>query len=427
MKTITTLTAATLLAFVGVGLASAATTTIHVTGSTAYRASAITAICNVLNAQGAGGVTAAYSGSSLTGANQSIIFGPTISGNQTIVEASFSGSVGGLQTLTGGSATAITTFPSAATYSGSATAVTLGGGNTAASGGFSISGTPTFEVATVPDLALSDVFKASTPYNLSTVTQTTVGIVPFKWLVNGSAPASLANITSQVARQLFPNGSIPLAFFTGLNADESSTIIALGRDNDSGTRLTAFAETGVGVSTVVNQSYPLNSSNQVVGNSVGGVQSVGPITSTEIVPQSTVNGSTLVAGNGGYSSGGNLAFALGSTDSVASTYFVTYLGTSDAKTAENLNTSTPVAVAARELSFNGVPFSNTAIEEGQYTFWGYEHLDNLTSASASVKSFVTSLKNQLNSGDDEVSANGITINAMNVARSSDGGTVSPLY
>ena len=422
MKTFKTLTAVALLALSGASLASAVT--IHITGSTAYRASTITAIANVLNAQGSGGVTAAYSGSSLTGANQSILFGP---GGTTIVEASFSGSVGGLQTLTGGSATAITSFPSASTYASSATAVTLGGGNTAASGGFSISGTVTTEPATVPDLALSDVYKASTPYNLSTVTQTTVGIVPFKWLVNGSAPSTLTNMTSQIARQLFVNGSIPLAFFTGLNADETKSILAVGRDNDSGTRLTAFAETGVGASTVVNQSYPLNSSSQVVGNSISGVQSVGPITSTEIVPVSTVNGSTIAAGNGGYSSGGNLAFALGATDSIANTYFVTYLGTSDALTAENLNSKAPVAVAARELTFNGIPFSNTAIEEGQYTFWGYEHLDNLTSASTTVKSFVTSLKNQLNSGDDEASANGITISAMNVARTSDGGTVGPSY
>lgn len=423
MKLSKSLALAALFAISGATLASATTTEIYITGSTAYRGSVVTAIANVLHLQGGSGVvTAAYVGSSVTGANQSIIFGPVVGGNQTVVNCSWSGSVGGLQTLTA-STPLITNYMDLATYSSSATALTLGGGATAATGGLAVTG-PTLEAATKPDVAMSDVFKRSTPYNLGTVTENTVGIVPFKFVASVGAPAGLTNMTPQLAQSLFKGGTTPLALFTGNSADETTTVYALGRDNDSGTRLTAFAETGVGVFTVVAQYYPYDSSANASANTTTGVVGLSgsgsTINAVNIVPASTVNGTPLVAGNGGYASGGNLATAMKAANAITpAAYFVTYLGFSDAASA--------LSGGAKELTYNGVPFSVTAIEEGQYTFWGYEHLDYLTSLATAKKTFATSVKTQLVGGDDQLSGALVTSAAMRVSRSSDGALVSPLY
>jgi hypothetical protein len=424
MLKIKSLALATVLGLTAISAASAQTYTIHVTGSTAYRNATVSAICEVLynQAPGPSPVSAAYSGSSLVGSSYSVIYGPTVAGVNYIVECSFSGSVGGLQTLTG-AGSPIATFPSASAYASSALPVSgLDNVGTAVGGGYSISGTVTDDAAVAPDLTLSDVYKASTPYNLSSIKETTVGVVPFKFIVGNGAPARLSNMTNQIARYLFTVGTISLASFTGNASDMSSTVVAIGRDNDSGTRLTAFAETGVGVATTVNQQYPLNAA----GNPVGISSAVGPITSYEQVPQSTVNGFTLAPGNGGYSSGGNLATALGSATTESSfanpTYFVSYLGYSDSVTAEG--TSTP----ATELTYDGVAFSPAAIENGSYTYWGYEHLDYLSTinnGTSIVAKFVTALKNDLNAGDDKISADGINALSMIASRSTDGGTVIP--
>ena len=92
------------------------------------------------------------------------------------------------------------------------------------------------------------------------LTATVVGVVPFKFVCQTGAPAGLTNMTPLVAQNLWANGSLPLSLFDGNQADLATTIYAIGRNADSGTRQTAFAETAIGVQTQVTQYEPTNSS-----------------------------------------------------------------------------------------------------------------------------------------------------------------------
>jgi len=101
------------------------------------------------------------------------------------------------------------------------------------------------------------------------------------------------------------------------------------------------------------------------------------------------------SGHSGYNGGGDVAAIIGTPNPVtyssfssvpvsaqpsgvsgsSQIYFVGYLGTSDAATA--------VTDGGRALSYNGVAYSAAAVEDGQYGFWGYEHMYYLTSATGS--------------------------------------------
>jgi len=72
------------------------------------------------------------------------------------------------------------------------------------------------------------------------------------------------------------------------------------------------------------------------------------------------------------------------------------------------------------LAWNGVTYSATAVREGQYTFWGYEHL-NYRSGYAS-SSIADQLANQIKTADATVS--GIALSTMNVGRPVEGGPVT---
>ncbi len=90
-----------------------------------------------------------------------------------------------------------------------------------------------------------------------------VGIVQFKWCAGRNIPAGLTNMTAQLARDLYGSGKAALALWTGLSTDHGTKIYAVGRDFDSGTRLTTFAETGVGAKAVVKQYFPEDGSGNV--------------------------------------------------------------------------------------------------------------------------------------------------------------------
>src|SRR4051794_235126 len=74
-------------------LAQAQTTTVYLTGSTAFRSAVHTALSKRLT-----NVTFGYVGSSFTGASQAIFEGDIPAGH-VIVKTSWSGSVGGIQTV----------------------------------------------------------------------------------------------------------------------------------------------------------------------------------------------------------------------------------------------------------------------------------------------------------------------------------------
>ena len=139
------------------------------------------------------------------------------------------------------------------------------------------------------------------------------------------------------------------------------------------------------------------------------------MTSYSVYPADTVNGILYAAGRAGYSSGGTLAGVMGATTTATTGYSVTYLSTGDAGTA--------ITAGAKELTYNGFLYSSTAVTEGQYTFWGYEHL-MYRPALAGVKLSVigTTLNNQLTTTDAAV-----LLSSMNVSRQVDGSTVGQNY
>jgi hypothetical protein len=406
MKTFKILLAAVICATC-TSLASAQTT-IRLTGSTAYRANTHAAITHILNA----GFTFAFSGANL-GGSQYAVFHGTSGGNSVTIKTSWTGSEGGIQTVSHQDNVLFYADSVAGTVGGQANVGTPSGGNSASE---------------VPDVAMSDTFQSSSQFfglfrgqnypTLSESPNSPVGVVPFKFVVAktsaGGPPVGLTNLTSQLAKALFGSGQMALSLFTGNNADETFTVFATGRDPDSGTRLTALAETGVGAVATVKQYQPQNAGNAVITTSGGTIDHFAPW------PASVVNGIPVSTFNGGYASGGQLAAAMGN-NTPASTTVVTYLGTNDAN-------GTAIPAGAVELSYNGVTLGGnsatdyntvTALTEGKYTFWGYEHLYYRNGTGGVVKTVADAVANQLKTTDAVV-----LISSMKVSRTTDGGKVT---
>ena len=332
------------------GLASAQTK-IYVTGSTAFRASAINEITNLLNANG-GFTGEASDNATFTSANAVTFTAGKINGTAVTIKTSWSGSGSGIQTVAGAPNFTVGFLPDGATGTANPDPRT----------------TTNPREAAVPDVCLSDVFQGTTLFNgtfsgvnYATLTDNTVGVVAFTFAGSLNFPTG-QTMTPQIAQTLFPGGLVPLSEFTGSSGDDNTGVIATGRDADSGTRLTTVAETNVGVNTSLRQYQPTVSS--------------GTITSLALYPAKPINGINYPAGDGGESSGSSLraylpdAVTAAAAQKVDSTltggYLVTYLGVSDFNAVSGSG--------AVPLKYSGVAESQTAIEEGSYTFWGYEHL-----------------------------------------------------
>jgi hypothetical protein len=227
-----------------------------------------------------------------------------------------------------------------------------------------------------------------------------------------AAASPITNINPQIAQALWSNGSASLAQFTGNAADAAIKVYATGRDPDSGTRLTTFAETGIGVDATVTQYKPVVSGSR--------------ITALAPYPAQTVNGILFTEGNGGESSGGTLAnyFPL-TTESVsvngrpaAPCYLITYVGTGDAPAAVN--------AGAQELTYNGVAFSDAAVKEGRYTFWCYQHVlypqTWNSAAGGSLEARKKAVADAMAERIRTVTAP-FKLNEMNCSRTADGGVV----
>ncbi len=376
--------------------AASAQTRLYVTGSTAYRTATHNGIVGMMDASPA--PITSYNGSTYTSATVATITGK-IGGADVIVKTSWSGSVGGVLTVAG-------SLPVRFLPDGTP----AGGGqiNVAASGNTDPADT------TIPDVAMSDTYQSSTPFvsgSYVTLTDTLVGVVPFKWVANDGAPAGLNNMTPQLAQSLYNVGAMSLALFTGNNADQDKLVYAAGRDPDSGTRLTAYAESGIGVAATVLQFKPVAGTNSVAS---GLHPNVDEVDRYDIYPTQTINGITYPEGQGGEASGSTLANLMRLAATADTGYAVTYSSTGDANTA--------IAGGAKELTWNGVTYSTTALYEGQYTFWGYEHLMYRPSIPAAKKSVADALANRIKTTDAT-----IKLSDMKVTRAGDGGLVTQDY
>lgn len=385
-----------------------AQTKIYITGSTAFRSATTNAIDAVLS----GTVTKASDNATFTSANAVTWTGGNIGGTPVTIKASWSGSGAGIQTVAGAPTFTVRFLPDGATGTSNPDPRQSGNPNEAA----------------VPDICMSDVYQAATPFNgtfngvtYANLTDNVVGVVTFVFAASknfpigtGAGTSSSYSMTPQLAQVLFPGGLIPLSMITGSAGDHDIGVIATGRDFDSGTRLTAMAETGVGVSTLLTQYKP--------------TVSAGAVTDLTLYPRTTINGvDTQVAGNSGESSGSTLRAFLNNTVNASAAqqvdgtltggFLMTYLGVGDYNS---------VSANAVKMKYNGVDFSQLAVQEGQYTFWGYQHLDYKNTLSGVKLTFATNLKNNILSSTSATLNPNVALNDMKVQRFADGGPVSSL-
>ncbi len=361
------------------GLASqASAVTIDIVGSTAGRGGVYSNVLSLLG--GASAVTSAASGSTLTGSNQAIIHG-TYNGTPMIIRLNFTGSAAGIDQVT--NQVPVAFFKETIGTSGNTTGVAHSGNNIETS---------------APEIGYSDVFQSTTAFKTPLLTvEDEVAVIPFKFYKHSQSDAGLTNVTSQALRYLYgSSGSAPLSMFTGLAADAGKTVYATGRDALSGTRITTFAE---------------------INTSQGAVSQYQPTTSaTDGTGVITALGGTT---SSGFGSGSNVSNVLNSTYSDTNAIIIGYVGGSDWVTAAN--TGNPNF--AGELSFNGVAYTEEALKEGRYTFWGYLHQFHKGLTSTSLTFY-----NALRDGITATPGGGglIRVSEMHAVRGGDGYPVTPI-
>ena len=358
---------------------ASAQTIVRIVGSTAYRTQMNTALRNLIN--GTAGAGYGYVGTNQNSANQAIYKG-TVSSQSVIYLTSLAGSTGGIQ-LVANNTTLTSNFllPSATTSVGGTASLAAG------------------TDAQPADCSMADTTQAATQFTSPTLSATKVGVIAFQWVANKGAPAGLNNVTPQLARALYSSGTLSMALFTGVGADDATTVYAVGRDFDSGTRSATFAEMGISNVDPVNQ-YQVTASG-------------GAITGKILWPAYTLLGLPVVEGNGGYSSGGTLATVMTNTSPAGEAY-IGYMGTADAATA--------VTGGGRALTFNGVPYSLQAVQEGSYAFWNYEYVCYRTTLTGAKKTLADALANRIKNFDAA-----IPLTSMRVVRQNDGGVITQDY
>jgi hypothetical protein len=422
-------------AMVAAGIISqaSAVNVVYLTGSTAFRSTAFTSL-NSGAGPAAGGVfdaapsyQAERGGSANNKANFMVFLG-NISGTPTYIDCSWNGSEAGI-----GSVAGVTVDNDGAPLFG-APAVWLKADGSVASGYLAANPTTTeLENGGTPshngDIALADTSQASSAPSTRNVPLThlgVVGVVTFTYVKNNNSASGasaaktawtdLLNVTKPVLLNEFASPQ-SADNFTGVAADSTTTVYMVGRNKGSGTRANVLNDCTYGVDTLVNQF--------AIGQSPdGGIAANAPdgVTLT-LWPATDANGGL----DNGYESGGSVAKSLSTPGSTSQTdpfnsnagwIAIGYAGTSDA-------TSSGLTVAGNWLTEDGVLESNGAIEQGQYSYWGYENLYGANGLGgfklADGNQLLTALHFQLTALGG-VPANhdaGIALGFMNASKSTD--------
>lgn len=423
--------------------AAQADTVIHLTGSTAFRKATVNAIVAIMG--GSANVKSAYdTGSSgtdnLTGSNHVVIQGSIASvpaAGVVTVKCSWAGSVGGIKTVVQN--LDVTTWMSISHLGATGTS------NAVASGSVSYAlDSATFAGETAKaDVTMSDSAQASTGFNTVSLTETQVGVVPFEWVACNGSPSSIDNITPLLAQAVISGGA-PLSQFSGVSTD-TTPVYALGRDFDSGTRLSCLSETGIGVFGGVQHIQPtFNGTAGASGSSINTIK---------LWQAETVLNQAFTVGNSGYSSGGLLADALATPGASAANtttgvpgaqqvlfgpgWLIGYLGRSDA--ARACKTSVIATNNAHRVKFNGVQsylgtntinsdgtpaggYNDIAIREGQYQCWEYEYLTYRSTFASNGQSVANAIAARIIS--TNASDNGLLLSSMNVSKPVEGGLIT---
>ena len=349
----------TLLTAASMLSAASAQTVVDIGGSTAGRSGVHARILGLLT-----NCTYAYDGTSSAAAASSAIYHGTYGGNAYIIRTFWAGSVNGIEDVRNGTQQIKLIDKSILG--------TSGGSNTNPATYAAASAETAFEIG------FSDVF-ASTIGQTATTVEDEVGVITFKWYANNGS-TGITNITPSMVRTLYSASELPKSVFTG-NSSDTTTVFPIGRNSDSGTRATAMAESGYGNIGTVDQYTATVAS--------GAVSAI------------------AASGNSGYSSGSSVKSVINATYSGGT--IIGYLGASD------------FAASGVSLKWNGVDYSDAAIQNGSYTFWGYLHQNSMT-LTGNTLAFYTALQGAL------VTTPGtglLTIASMNVYRDADGAPVSP--
>jgi hypothetical protein len=437
--------------------AAHADVTVDITGATAFRQAALLSIKAAFDASNQPYQYAHDQASgNFTSATLSIWKGKfgTISGNTTI-RTRFNGSVEGIRALVTNTADPLyyTDIPG-----NLITPAAINGGETHTS----TVGFAKTTAAAQSEIAFSDVMKSVTPFSASPLKPSTsaVGVVVFTMLTNEGS--TITNVTSQQFRALLTRGFQKLSLFTG-NASDETYVFATGRNDGSGTRTTYLAETGYGVTNLVNQYVAIRSSgdelkaiqlvpaggvnNPLSGNLADYHSNTGDYTGVGgTVTQSANNASTVwsqnLAGNGGYSSGSSLTGDMARTG--ASVYvfdatggdafgipvradLVTWLSLSDAATARS---GGAIVCGYNGVKLDGFSSNGTVsaadkakVTNGLYTAWSYQQMyyrNDITDADTIA--VYNGIKNRIG---DNLGTAGIPMNDMLAGREVDGGVVAP--
>jgi hypothetical protein len=430
--------------------AMAQTTEITITGATAFRQATMQAIYDAYDSVGDLGtgfnVCCDFTGNNLSqliASNKAVFSGtfPGITGT-TVIRTSFNGSTEGLNAIAGNNNPTFLTVGALGTPG----AVIRGGVTT-----------PTETLR--PKFSFSDVYQSTSPVDnevLNPVGTSAVGIVTFAMIVNEGAPANLTNTTIQQCRALWAQGNIPASLITG-DPNDTTIVLATGRNDGSGTRSAYLTEWTYGVANTVNQYVAINggtSGNNILGLTLVPIGS--NLTNTNVPfntgrssDASTLWGNNSV-GNGGYSSSSALRSLMGLASASVTVYdgenntpvlsnepvaLMTWLSTADSANA--------VSSGARIIGFNGVKvtpgvtgsnnyissgFSQAdfnKIAEGAYSPWSYQHLYYHGSLNANESLWYNAMKTTWIPQGLQVTANGLRLGDMQVSRPDDGFPIVP--
>jgi hypothetical protein len=228
---------------------------------------------------------------------------------------------------------------------------------------------------------------------------------------------TVTNLTSTQAQKLL-GGTLLLSNLTGKSTDSGVHVYAVGRDQDSGTRVATLADTGYGVAKDDFQYQPLY--NGATTPTSPPPTPSGSITGAALWPATPpVDSVNSPTGDSGYNSGSLVAAAIAQTSSYTN-WFIAYVGLNDGLTALGNAKNFVLKYNGGSLTETGGVWDVSGVESGTYKFWSYEHFLYLN-LSGNALNVAKLIQNDILNTTASVS--GVAISSMTVHRNSDGGKV----
>jgi len=201
-----------------------------------------------------------------------------------------------------------------------------------------------------------------------------VGCVTFEWVkgANSAADQSWIDLTNVTDWQMnYALGGIQVASYLTGNTNDLDSVYMIGRNIGSGTHVNTMLVTQHGVRGTCVQFAPANC------GYTNGTLTIG---NTSVTLESA--GGLVNIGNDGFDSGSGVAGTLsmnehGTTDQYGQIICIGYAGISDANSA--------IGNGAAKMSDDGVMESDASIINGQYPFWGHEHLYGTVTEDSAVE------------------------------------------